>query len=71
MVVFKLVYGPSLRVSDEKVHCALWSVSNSVKQKIQSLATYSKIYYTGIGGHDMATFIAYQIIVDVLILKLK
>ena len=54
-----------------KYQCPSWSVSNPFKWNIQSLAKYPKINYTGISSNNMAKFILYQILANILILKLK
>ena len=41
------------------------------KWNIQSMANYPRIIYTAIGGNNMAKFIHYQKLANILILKLK
>ena len=50
----------------------LWSVSTFLKWNIQALAKYQKkINNTSFGGNNIAKFIAYQILADTLIIKLR
>ena len=41
------------------------------KWNIQSMANYPRIIYTAIGGNNMAKFIHYQKLANILLLKLK
>ena len=53
------------------VQYAFWSVSNSFKWDMQSLAKYHIINFTGIGDNNTDKFTDYQILANTLILQLK
>ena len=46
-------------------------VSKQFCQVQYSVAKYEKKNYTGIGGNNMAKFIMYQLLANILILKFK
>ena len=48
-----------------------WSISNSLKWVIQTLAKYPTIYFTGIIGKIVDKFMDCQILANTLILKLN